>query len=345
MTESADTVLRLLTMGAFALIAATLVVRQPRQSLTWLLVILIACTTAYLLLSGGDPLAPDMGLFRLLLLGLAPTVPFAVWAVVMTAFDDAFRHVRVCIAALALLAAMQALAFATLPEDLRPALVTLQRIGGLLMLSHAVFRTLAGRRDDLMERRRRWRLIAVAMMVLQVTSVLLVELVVTEPEMLALLTPVNAGAILALTLLFGVSFLTIDPVEPPQQVPRATPGQQSCPPDDRVAGPLRAFIDSGGLWQSGLTVAGLAAKAGVTEHRLRSHINRDLGYRNFNAFLNVHRVAEAQKRLADPELARTPVLTIAMDLGYGSLGPFNRAFREITGTTPTAYRRENIADS
>ena len=40
------------------------------------------------------------------------------------------------------------------------------------------------------------------------------------------------------------------------------------------------------------------------------------------------------------------MLTIALDLGYGSLGPFNRAFKEISGMTPTAWREAKItADS
>jgi AraC-like DNA-binding protein len=34
-----------------------------------------------------------------------------------------------------------------------------------------------------------------------------------------------------------------------------------------------------------------------------------------------------------------PILTIALDAGFSSLGPFNRTFRQVTGTTPTAYRR------
>ncbi len=35
-----------------------------------------------------------------------------------------------------------------------------------------------------------------------------------------------------------------------------------------------------------------------------------------------------------------PVLTIALDTGFGSIGPFNRAFKAHTGMTPTEYRRE-----
>lgn len=33
-----------------------------------------------------------------------------------------------------------------------------------------------------------------------------------------------------------------------------------------------------------------------------------------------------------------------MDLGYGSLAPFNRAFRDATGTSPSEYRRAAILD-
>jgi len=37
------------------------------------------------------------------------------------------------------------------------------------------------------------------------------------------------------------------------------------------------------------------------------------------------------------------VAAIAFDLGYGSLGPFNRAFRAATGATPTEWRRQALA--
>jgi AraC-like DNA-binding protein len=68
-------------------------------------------------------------------------------------------------------------------------------------------------------------------------------------------------------------------------------------------------------------------------------INGGLGHRNFNAFLNGYRIAEAKAALADPAQADVPVLTIAMDAGFNSLGPFNRAFKSETGLTPSEYRR------
>lgn len=91
--------------------------------------------------------------------------------------------------------------------------------------------------------------------------------------------------------------------------------------------------------QERLTVGALAARLAVSEEQLRRAINEGLGYRNFNAFINHHRLAEAKAALADPGQRDVPVLTIAMDAGFQSLGPFNRAFKADTGLTPTEYRR------
>ena len=93
----------------------------------------------------------------------------------------------------------------------------------------------------------------------------------------------------------------------------------------------------------GITIGTLATKLAVPEYRLRRLINQQLGYRNFNVFLNNHRIEEAKAALADPSQAEVPVITIAMDAGFQSLGPFNRAFKATTGVTPTEYRRLNEA--
>lgn len=63
-----------------------------------------------------------------------------------------------------------------------------------------------------------------------------------------------------------------------------------------------------------------------------------LGFRNFNAFLNHRRVQRAQAALSDPGQSHLTVGEIAYALGYRSLGPFNRAFKDSTGETPTEFR-------
>jgi AraC-like DNA-binding protein len=98
--------------------------------------------------------------------------------------------------------------------------------------------------------------------------------------------------------------------------------------------------------QEGLIIGVLAAKLELTEYRLRQVINEGLGYRNFNAFLNRYRIDEAKAALADVSQREVPVLTIAMDAGFQSIGPFNRALRPIpakprpnSGATPSPDRR------
>jgi AraC-like DNA-binding protein len=60
---------------------------------------------------------------------------------------------------------------------------------------------------------------------------------------------------------------------------------------------------------------------------------------NFNAFLNHYRIEDARAALADPGKKDAPILTIAMDAGFQSIGPFNRAFKADTGLTPSEFRR------
>ena len=67
--------------------------------------------------------------------------------------------------------------------------------------------------------------------------------------------------------------------------------------------------------------------------------SRAAPHRNFNAFLNRYRIEEAKVALADPAQKEVPVLTIAMDTGFQSIGPFNRAFKAATDVTPTEFRR------
>ena len=45
---------------------------------------------------------------------------------------------------------------------------------------------------------------------------------------------------------------------------------------------------------------------------------------------------------SDPAAAKKQVLQIALDLGYASIAPFNRAFKAATGKTPTEYRKEKL---
>jgi len=84
-----------------------------------------------------------------------------------------------------------------------------------------------------------------------------------------------------------------------------------------------------------LTITIVANALGQQEYRLRRLINGKLGYRNFSTFLNHYRLLEVKEALVDPNQIDVSILTIALDSGFGSLAPFNRAFRQTEGITHT----------
>ncbi len=88
-----------------------------------------------------------------------------------------------------------------------------------------------------------------------------------------------------------------------------------------------------------LRVADLARRLGEAEYKVTQCITGTLGFRNFNHLVNHARVASAKRMLADSAFDRLPVLTVALDCGFGSIGPFNRAFKAETGMTPLHFRR------
>lgn len=135
------------------------------------------------------------------------------------------------------------------------------------------------------------------------------------------------------------------PAGPPVTMP-AVPPAGSDPADERLAQALDALMREQHAYRDeDLGIASLARRLGAPEYRLRRVINQRLGHRNFNAFINGWRLAEAQAALADPGRRERPVLSIALEAGFQSIGPFNRAFKAATGLTPTEFRRQKLADS
>jgi len=114
--------------------------------------------------------------------------------------------------------------------------------------------------------------------------------------------------------------------------------------DGAIAAVRRAFVEQHVYRDGELSVASLAQKLAMPEYRLRKLIHEQLGYRNFNALLHDYRIAEAARDLADPAKNSLPILTIALTVGYNSINPFNRAFRDAKGMTPSAFRAQAQAD-
>ena len=86
-----------------------------------------------------------------------------------------------------------------------------------------------------------------------------------------------------------------------------------------------------------LTLARLAEEVGISTHQMSEYLNLHLG-QGFAKYLNGHRIRAAQKTLR--EEPDKPVLDIALEVGFRSKSTFNSAFSTVTGTTPTAWRKQ-----
>ncbi len=136
------------------------------------------------------------------------------------------------------------------------------------------------------------------------------------------------------------------PAVPAVPLPGSSNVAAADPAEDRLAQALHSVMQNDQVWRDeDLGVAALARRLAVPEYRLRRLINQRLGHRNFSAYVNRFRLDEAQRVLADPARRDQAVLNVALDAGFGSIGPFNRAFKADTGLTPTEFRRHRLADS
>lgn len=151
---------------------------------------------------------------------------------------------------------------------------------------------------------------------------------------------VQSIGVFAVTLAFAVWILRPDAnLWPGAHSHEPIKAAQAPAPDSGLIARIQTAMDAGIWREEGLTIGALAAQLNVPEHRVRRAINTGLKHRNFSSFINTARIEAAKAQLTDPQAIGTTVLEIAYDVGFASLGPFNRAFRAETGQSPTEFRR------
>ncbi len=270
------------------------------------------------------------------------------WLFAKAWFNDE-THVRLRDLVLVGIAALNTLVmFVSLPYDGIVNLIsgTLFRIGMLVFAAAALWEVWRGREGDLIESRRRLRPRLVAAVAFYVVVIALTQIAVVNLGMPGWLISLVNSSIVAISLVFGAAMFGMRQADLFGPVAAARTGAARPATDGALAERLRSHMEGQRAWRDeALTIAKLAAQLGEQEYRLRRTINGQLGHRNFSAFLNGYRLAEVKAALADPAQRDVPIITIALDAGFGSLGPFNRAFREAEGMTPSEFRARTLANS
>lgn len=346
-----DTLLRGMTVGAEILIALVFLSRRPltwRRGLGAAFILAAACymiNTSVPLIEAIGPLIVPISLMSII-------APVIFWWFAQSLFDDRFRMRWIALIPLLLIAPIVIFHFTGVTGGAWTASFVLARLVMIGAFGHAIYSALRFFNDDLIEGRRRFRIIFAAAVGVTGFIINYSETVGFRDQPPPWVLLFQASALLLMTLAFGVWLLAMKAEVldgAPQGAAAGDPAEAMPSPAMRAADRpaydrLTALMADGAWREEGLAVASLAAKVGIPEHQLRALINGQLGHRNFSAFLNSYRLEEARRLLSDPAQARRQVLQIALDVGYGSIAPFNRAFKEATGMTPTEFRKAKLGE-
>lgn len=305
------------------------------------------CIVGYLL-ADWSPIKNYPAIFFPLLM-LPFLAPVAFWLFSKSLFDDGYQWRRSFGWLLAAMAGIHYLAFFQQPdlplqEGIQILFEWLIQLVSLTFIVLGILEAARNREADLVLSRLHFRTIFIITTagLMAITVLSEVSLRGTAPP--PILNAAQKAFIFGLTVFFSLRLLSLKPGffpenEKPTRVPITT-----LEVDERLLAQLSNLMDTQKYWRTeGLTISQLAEKMEVKEYRLRQAINQNLGHRNFNDYLNSYRVREACSVLSNPQQRDLTILEIVYDLGYASLAPFNKAFKDTTGMTPTEWRRSKMS--
>lgn len=328
--------------GSLALIAlwSYVIFRDHRAILSARIAIFLNITIAAYIVNGIvwalAPNSPINAIFD----GLSVLAPSFLWLFALTWFNDIERvgRMRWLIVFALILPYFMQLALIAFRGAPMFEIWLLMRFAMFGFGAAGIWAAWQGRENDLVEVRRRFRLVLIGVIGGFVILVNLVELLVQRELLNEYARAAIELAIFLFTFAVSARMYNLSNPELFAHAKKSPPLAAQHEPS-ALAEKLTTFMTYERAYRSeGLTIAALAAQIGEQEYRLRRLINGELGFRNFTAFLNSYRLAEIRDALSDPAQKEVPILTIAIDAGFGSLGPFNRAFREAEGMTPSEYR-------
>lgn len=274
-------------------------------------------------------------------------LPGVFWLVSVCIFSDRkeLRPWQYMVASLTLLIPLGATLFRLLADfDLQalPALNGLVTYGAmaleLVLISHAIVVATAHWQADLVQERRYMR----AAMISLTASYLFIVIVVEQVLDLKSSGLEIAKHVVLTFLMLGIYYLLFTLRGDGLIVSRQESLGELRRQQDKASPELQRILDAMHVdrlyREEGMTITALSRHLSIQEYKLRQLINGELGYRNFNDFLNHYRINEVAEKLMDPDYYNTTVLTLALESGFHSLSSFNKAFKNAHGMTPTEFR-------
>jgi AraC-like DNA-binding protein len=82
----------------------------------------------------------------------------------------------------------------------------------------------------------------------------------------------------------------------------------------------------------------LSSHTGIAQKTISSVLNQHL-QKSFNEFINQYRVEAVKTKLQQPETVNLTIAGIATECGFNSQATFQRTFRDLTGMSPSEFRK------
>ncbi len=92
--------------------------------------------------------------------------------------------------------------------------------------------------------------------------------------------------------------------------------------------------------ESGITIDGLAQRMELPARKVSQYLN-DVVHQSFFDYINHLRIEEATRILRESKDPKLTVQEVMYQVGFSSKSSFNTIFRQTTGTTPSAYRKQH----
>lgn len=342
-----DLMLRTATATLLACLAV-LLLRDHRRSTAGLLAALLALSSIAYAVVSTSSFSIQPALLRTGLITISSGAVVVLWTFAQAVFDDDFTPRWWHGAAWAGLVSLSLIACLTLNRPQTRAIPILGLgldVAGVIFLVLVLVQTISSWSADLVEGRRRIRIFIVIAATLHAAVHAGLRLSLSGGEPSSVNSLISAATLACIVVIVAWSLLrtTGDDIFPVSVtapiLPQAPIASEDTAPPDLIARIEYLMTDERLYRREGMTIGVLAMRLAIPEYRLRRLINQGLGYRNFNAFLNKYRIDEVRAALADPAQIDVPITTIALDAGFQSLGPFNRAFKSASGVTPTQFKR------
>lgn len=93
-----------------------------------------------------------------------------------------------------------------------------------------------------------------------------------------------------------------------------------------------------------LNLGMLSEHTAIPQKTISSVLNQNL-HKSFNEFINEYRIEAFKKKIVQPEADNITIAGVAQECGFSSQATFQRVFKQLTGASPSEFRKSALQTS